>query len=193
MKISAFLKLAALGSTLIAANAQAALETWQFTGTVYEQNTGFTPPSFAAIGKTITVDYLFDTTASIQNSVKSITFDGEASNVASSNLTLGFLDAINVSPILSRTDSVNFLSFNYFSPPPATSVQQFLNNYSVAAASAGPADSFLNLRLDFGPTKSVWASPTSFVMISSVPEPESYAMLLAGLSLIGFVTRRKAP
>ncbi|NVM76391.1 hypothetical protein FHW83_002186 [Duganella sp. SG902] len=33
---------------------------------------------------------------------------------------------------------------------------------------------------------------TSFSLISAVPEPETYAMLLAGLGLVGFASRRKA-
>ena len=177
-----------MGTALVASTAQAALQTWQFTGTVYQKNDGFVPPAFASIGNTLTVEYLFDTTASIESSTISVTFNGETSIVASSNINwAGSLDAINVAPLSLRLDGVNFLSFNYFSPPASTTVSQFLNNYSTEAAT--PSSS-LDLRLDFGP-QSVWASPTSFVMISSVPEPSTYVMLLAGLSLIGFITRRK--
>ena len=37
-----------------------------------------------------------------------------------------------------------------------------------------------------------WADSTRFTMqISAVPEPETYAMLLAGLGLLGLATRRR--
>jgi DeoR/GlpR family transcriptional regulator of sugar metabolism len=88
-----------LGTALVASTAQAALQTWQFTGTVYQKNDGFVPPAFASIGNTLTVDYLFDTTASIESSTISVTFNGETSTVASSNINwTGSLDAINVAP-----------------------------------------------------------------------------------------------
>ena len=34
-------------------------------------------------------------------------------------------------------------------------------------------------------------SPTGIAVVSAVPEPEAYAMLLAGLGLVGAVVRRR--
>lgn len=43
-------------------------------------------------------------------------------------------------------------------------------------------------------TTSTWANPTYYVgavAVTAVPEPETYAMLLAGLGLLGFAARRR--
>jgi hypothetical protein len=38
----------------------------------------------------------------------------------------------------------------------------------------------------------ITGNSTSYLLaVAAIPEPESYAMLLFGLSLIGFITRRK--
>lgn len=47
------------------------------------------------------------------------------------------------------------------------------HHYAITASGAGNANSTVNL------------------MVSAVPEPETYAMLLAGLGLMGFVARRR--
>ncbi len=192
MRVTIWLKIVILSFTLIAGTAQAQLQTWRFIGTVYQQNSGFVPPSFAAIGQMLTVDYVFDTAASIESSTKSVSFDGATSSVDSSNINLGggILDAINVSPLSPRPDGVTFMSFNYAGAPPATTVSQFLNNYSVASGYAIPADTRINLRLDFS-SYSVWASPTSFVRVSPVPEPGEWLLMICGIALVWLVARRR--
>jgi len=45
--------------------------------------------------------------------------------------------------------------------------------------------------LDFGWVGGVAADSNFTLNVATVPEPESYAMLLSGLGLIGFITRRR--
>lgn len=51
-------------------------------------------------------------------------------------------------------------------------------------------DVFIDLSDDSGNT---WAPSSAPVPVSGIPEPQSYAMLLAGLGLVGFMARRRRP
>ncbi|WP_292992760.1 PEP-CTERM sorting domain-containing protein [Nitrosomonas sp.] len=65
----------------------------------------------------------------------------------------------------------------------------------LAAAQApgdyGFADSSINLAYDLGTIASQHSVTFGYEYIMAVPEPETYAMLLAGLGLIGFSARRR--
>ena len=191
MKLSILFKVAILATTLIAGTAKADLQTWEVSGIVYQdQGNGYIPPAFATIGKTITIDYVFDTSASISeipfsHPVVSVNFNGEISYMDGYFINLSGFSAINGAPQRLRSDGVNFISWNLFgSNNAAITFSEFLNNY------ANPRGLFSDLRIDFGPN-SVWVHPASFVMLASVPEPETYAMLLAGLGVISYITRHK--
>jgi len=61
-------------------------------------------------------------------------------------------------------------------------------NYTLAATSASTLLKFQSI----GPTGNVsYGSYLDAVSVSAVPEPETYGMMLAGLSLIGLIARRK--
>lgn len=60
-----------------------------------------------------------------------------------------------------------------------------------AVGSHGFADSSINLAYDLGTIGNGHSVSFGYEYIMAVPEPETYAMLLAGLGLIGFSARRR--
>jgi len=60
-----------------------------------------------------------------------------------------------------------------------------------AAGNYGFADSSINLAYDLGAIANGHSVSFGYEYILAVPEPETYAMLLAGLGLIGFSARRR--
>lgn len=60
-----------------------------------------------------------------------------------------------------------------------------------AVGNYGFADSSINLAYDLGTIASGHSVSFGYEYIMAVPEPETYAMLLAGLGLIGFSARRR--
>ncbi|WP_350113911.1 PEP-CTERM sorting domain-containing protein [Nitrosomonas sp.] len=61
-----------------------------------------------------------------------------------------------------------------------------------AAGNYGFADSSINLAYDLGAIANGQSATFGYEYIMAVPEPETYAMLLAGLGLIGFSARRRS-
>ncbi|MDP3538839.1 MAG: PEP-CTERM sorting domain-containing protein [Azonexus sp.] len=61
----------------------------------------------------------------------------------------------------------------------------------IDAAATGIAKSVYNEYLDGSSAVNAWVDSTNTLHIAAVPEPESYAMLLAGLGMIGFMARRR--
>ncbi|MDP2883166.1 MAG: PEP-CTERM sorting domain-containing protein [Azonexus sp.] len=61
----------------------------------------------------------------------------------------------------------------------------------IDALSLGTAKSVYNEYLDGSTAVNVWLDSANTLHIAAVPEPESYAMLLAGLGMIGFMARRR--
>jgi len=66
-----------------------------------------------------------------------------------------------------------------------------LSNALQALGSQGIADSSINLAYDLGSIANGNSVTFGYEYIMAVPEPETYAMLLAGLGLIGFSARRR--
>ena len=60
-----------------------------------------------------------------------------------------------------------------------------------APGSYGFADSSINLAYDLGTIANHQSVTFGYEYIMAVPEPETYAMLLAGLGLVGFSARRR--
>ena len=61
-----------------------------------------------------------------------------------------------------------------------------------AVGNYGFADSSINLAYDLGAIANGQSATFGYEYIMAVPEPETYAMLLAGLGLIGFSARRRS-
>lgn len=169
----------------LSAPAQAELQTWQLTATVYQVDSGFTPPPFAAMGQTFQVDFVIDTLVPASDphffngAVTSFSINGITSEAGGYLLNGAGLNAINAAPTSLRADGIDFLSFNNFggisAPDVTTALQRFAE---VVHASS----SFAQIRVDFG-EQSVFADPSSFV-VTSVPEPASGALMLLGLPLL---------
>jgi hypothetical protein len=68
-----------------------------------------------------------------------------------------------------------------------------LNFMRADIAASGVAQSVYNPYMDGGNSVKVWVDGTNNLHIQAmpVPEPESYAMLLAGLGMLGFMARRR--
>jgi hypothetical protein len=54
-----------------------------------------------------------------------------------------------------------------------------------------PSNSFVLSFLDATPTGSISSALIDNMVLTAIPEPETYAMLFAGLGLLGFVARRR--
>jgi hypothetical protein len=173
--------------SLYASAAQAELQTWRLTATIYNQSADFTPPPFAQIGQRVNIDYVIDTAAPFANSayngaVISATFNGQTSQTSGYLLAIPGLNAVNTY-LYDRADGVDFVSFNRFGARQTHSLFEVLNDLSGASHTSST-----DLRFDFG-ENSVSAHPESFA-ISAVPEPSSIALLGLGLSVIAFAARK---
>jgi hypothetical protein len=195
----AFATLAVL--SLGVTGAQAALQTWTLTATTYNVEAGFNAPSFARMGKTFSIDFVFDLDAKRTPfsdqydfyAPESITVNGVTTAVDGYIWAgVGSLNAINVAPIADRSDLLNFVSLNNMITRNASSVTEALNNFSeaIVANANSPFMRDVDLRLDFS-GKSVWATPTSFAISTAVPEPATNASLLLGLMAIAAMRRKK--
>lgn len=103
-----------------------------------------------------------------------ISFVGLDEGTYSVKLSFSSLDASITSATLNgvtgflHTDSISFGSFKYTSLSPFTLV--------------------LNGTLDAGATAAAYSGQ---INVTAVPEPETYAMMLGGLGLVGFMARRR--
>jgi len=183
-----------------AAHANVAI--WEFTGTVSSVTPGFTPPSFAALGQTVTVDYTIDlgtplTTIipgdaySFSNAVTSEVINNQATNsVVGIDWNPNFLGDINMG-FSGRSDGIEFVSFNDHDPalPYESDVASAL---AVIANAVAIPDSggMVSLRFDFS-GGSVTATPTSFEEISAAPEPGSALILISGLPALALAVRTR--
>lgn len=166
-----------------AAVAQSAPEIWRLTVVADHATSGFTPPSFANMGNTFTIDYSIDPSVPLSGSV----FGGAVSAFhlgvqpsAASGYILSFpgLAAINAFPLATRSDGIDFLSFNYFTSSTFVDVSSALAGFSTGVMNHA---ALTELRLDFG-NNSLWARPESFAAVSTdVPEPGTLCLVLLGL------------
>jgi hypothetical protein len=185
---------AALASLAFAAPAQADLQTWRLSATSSQVESGFTAPSFLEVGKGFTIDYVIDTQAPSWGSgvalflgaVKSFTLNGVTSGSAGYIAAADGLNALNVGPSDARLDGIDFVSFNNFAGGDEADVASALKGFATAVP-LGDTE----LRVDFG-YMSIYASPTSFVMTSAVPEPSAAWLLLAGAPLLAIQRRRRS-
>lgn len=174
--------------SLYTSAAQAELQTWRLSATVYQEQGGdFTPPPFAQIGQRVNIDYVINTAAYFNGyfyngAVVSVSFNGQTSQTGGYVWPSPGFSAINTY-LYDRADGVDFLSFNYFNSRQTYSLLEALNDFSTAAPTSDT-----DFRIDFGPN-SVWAHPDSFA-VSAVPEPSSVALLGSGLALIAFAARK---
>jgi hypothetical protein len=194
IKPSAAVAAAALASLALASAAQAELQTWRLTATTYEVSEGFTAPAFAEIGKAFTVDYVIDTQVPafdgwpglFEGAVKSLTIGGVTSEAGGYVIADDSgLNGINAWPSDPRSNGIDFISFYNAGESSSADVASTLKLLSTFASS------YLTvLRVDFG-DNSVHASPTSFVMTSSVPEPSAAWLLLVGLPALALKRSRR--
>ncbi len=183
-KMAAIASLAGLFLSAPAAHAE--LQTWRLTSTVNSVDAGFTPPPFAQLGNVFDIDYVIDTETPsfpgwdgmFSGAIKSFSVNGVTSQADGYISATGSgLNAINVWPISSRMDGIDFLSFNNFSGFLAADVASALHEFSAGTPAA------VDLRVDFG-DDSIRATPSSFaVVVASVPEPSPGLLLLAALPL----------
>lgn len=164
-----YARLIAASTALLAMAAHAELQVWKMVGTTYEtvanENPHFVAPGYLANGKSVSVLYAIDTDvaaepgSSTYNAVLRFAINGIKSTDEGYIIAEGSgLNGINVWPVTSRPDGITFLSFNRFSGPQATSVNDALSDFSSATANGNGVD----YRIDFGNAGSVRVKPTSF-------------------------------
>ncbi len=134
------------------------------------------------------------------NITGTLTFSGGVNDFYVINLK-GNLGTINTPMVLSGGVTANHILFNFL----ATTGNVFQTSgggveYGTYLATRGADFQFSNLNLTgslintAGHIQLVSGSKvTNAVPLSPVPEPQTYAMLLAGIGLIGFVARRRIP
>jgi hypothetical protein len=71
----------------------------------------------------------------------------------------------------------------------ATNAQNYATNYLAAAQSYTGASLYTLMKLE----NAVYQDLVVATAVNAVPEPETYAMLLAGLGIVGLVARRRLP
>lgn len=113
------------------------------------------------------------------------------------------LDTNTTSPVLMKFSSLIDINSITITEDNSRYGQSFNNNLFFVDA----AGNYLNVSQDFGATTSFTYSPhltgvagvvlpftskfITGIAVNPVPEPETYAMLMAGLGLIGFMARRR--
>ena len=147
-------------------------------------------------------------TAAFSNSFASSTFD-DFYTFSIPEATIGTVTATAVSGIsfsfapISVYDSVIFASISIFSGTPTsgtavTSLSGFLNllqpNFAAAAAATNLSPGNFYLEITGIATNGVTGNYAGNVNLftTPVPEPGSYALLLAGLGLMGTIARRRS-
>lgn len=182
-------------ATTLAVQAHAELQTWRLTATAYQQAAEDALPDYVSVGSTITVDYTIDTQTPadttipgfFSGAVLNFSFHGETSDAQGYLSATGSgLNAINIWPVATRSDALNFLSFNLFADKTSPDVASALSDFATATANPGDAGS-TDLRLDFN-NGSVWAKPVSF---AAVPEPGTYGLMLLGLAAVAACAKRQ--
>ena len=173
----------------LSASAQAEIQTWRLTATVYQTQGGFSPPAFAQVGNTFSVDYVIDADAPADtqwgsmfpNVVKSFTINGTAS-AADGYILDGW--GLNASPDSPRSDGIDFLSFYHFGDFGSGDTRNTLTGFGRASQ-----EGWATLRVDFGP-QSVWARSSSFAL-TPVPEPSAIWLLAMGAFVVCWGARRR--
>lgn len=109
------------------------------------------------------------------SAVKATSLDGWSVTLHNTTSASAFAVAPYIDP---------FSCCNPIDPAAMLSAAQGIGNY-------GFADNSINLAFDIGTIAAGHSVTIGYEYILAVPEPETYAMLLAGLGLIGFSARRR--
>lgn len=193
----------ALGS-LASGVTQAEIQTWRLTGITYEVSAGFDAPEEFQLGHTFNIDYAieldtpFDSviSASYMNAVKSMAINGVTTtpyfgygkNHIGANTNV--LNSVNI-VIPQRADNLWFISYGEAAPRPTNSLPAALNEMSRLYGDFPPNPPRNWINLSFTGANGVQAHPISFAPVPSpVPEPSSIALMLTGLSAVGFIARK---
>ena len=145
-----------------------------FTATDVQWGVGFDPDQGVPNGGGNETTNVINATGSNDASVTATSFDGASITLANTTSASAFtinpyIDSLCCSPV---------------DPALMILLAQGVGNY-------GFTDSSINLAYDLGTIASQHSVTLGYEYIMAVPEPETYAMLLAGLGLIGFSARRR--
>lgn len=185
---------ATLALLTFAAPAQAELQTWRMTATSTGVSDQSIVPAVFELGKSFTVDFVFDTQVpalegwpgTFVGAIKSFTTNGITSQAVGDILATGEgINAFGTWPSAPRSDGLKDVSFHNFDAAFHPDVASALKEFATFAptSSTGLQLNFVDL--------TVWAQPTSFVMTSPVPEPSAPWLLLMGLPLLALKRNRR--
>ncbi len=122
---------------------------------------------------------------------------GQFANAVNTELAAGADSVIvtNVNPAYAGADSFgnkinNGLNFSNTGTLAADSYADGLSFLRATMANATTTRSVYNVYADGADSVKVWLDGSGLHMAAAVPEPSEYALLLAGLGMIGFMARR---
>lgn len=112
---------------------------------------------------------------------------------ASDNVAVGSSSAAYAGQVGFKDNSAGLQGFSNGGTFANNSFASGLNLMRVDALGSGTLKSVYTDYVDNGTSVKVWVNGTDLHIgaVAAVPEPESYAMLLAGLGMIGFMARRR--
>jgi PEP-CTERM motif len=144
----------------------------------------------AAVGPTSDIFYgagtSTDSWLTTNNATDTVTFSGFApgvfaagANVFNSNISGDFLrrGAITLAAADATSTASQTVRF-----PRTTTFIGFISDSALTSVS---------LTATSGPNATVWPTMNNLTLATAVPEPETYALMLAGLAAVGFLARRR--
>jgi len=163
-------RITALAAVLLGAMpaAQAAVQTYSFNGAI---------DSGHYLGETFSGQFSFDDAGLSLSGTEYVNLASLSLNFLSTNWTLA--NAVPLSNSDVTFENGNFLGLSF-------SAESANVSFSVIPGFSAVSESFIAYDTPLG------NSGAGSVIYAAVPEPESYALLLAGLGLMGVLARRRA-
>lgn len=163
-----------------------------FSATAYDPYSSYV--TFTLSANTVAV-FSAKATTQVATSVgyDSLHNTSESAN-ASAGLSVSGANGVNGSQSASDSLYAN-ASYTYtYQQDPQTGKWGYVYTPQSVTKSSTLSGSFVNLSSGAKTgSLSMWVSASGYSAIAAVPEPESYAMFLAGLGLVGAVVRRRRP
>lgn len=208
MKLTSIIIICISCFSLLTSEAHAEIQTWRYQGKVERLSLDYSPPDFARLGKSIIVDFSFDTSTSItylnddlgypdfisvENPFKEITINDEKSSVSNSILQIGNVHHRYFGDFDNRIDEITSFRLWLFRQQKAREISasnlgEIFELYTnLSRSTIRRSRSRLNIDSNYIEIRGL-----DFRNITPVPEVNPYAMMSTGLILICLFSRQRA-